>query len=615
MSDLGNIKYIKGSLRFKGATDENIGLPISLERTDKELEEYSRNTNLNLALLFDNERQKSTLFIPTCKFNLIFKNSYFGTAGLLNSNETYPYPPFNNNLYYSNVLADKQSQINYNCTEPIAWQGYPQYDEFKFIRTDYNISGWTTGENKHLSFQPDQSTFYNWYFHLTYAFSSTTASTMQYQINQDHSFTWVAGDGIPFMISKLIDGDGKPIIRFTCPMSHGLNVGESVVINIQNGTSCDGITTFEVYSLGNGYLDSELKIFNVYDVGYSCGVLFDGNEGTFKRITNILNTGETTSKYYVRIHKILTPYNQAVVTNSGFEFNALRTTRKFESKSLQPPYFGNKGRVSIKEDSQSYNVSFQEYLDIQGMVDNQRRPLTEVFVTVVNRGYFGWFNKPIKPNQPALKQGWEFNLGPELNNWWLSQTSLTQIPTNFWTNTTPFTNYIGEGSDPVISNLKFYYNRDLQVGDTILGDFCEWNDFEQTERVISDYYHKLQFNSSNFSIGPRTYQLGYYYKPHNKLTMKVYSPYVEVSNEGNPQNYRIENFPNYAYFSTSDQNFRWRDIYPYGFIDESNIGVDYTFMNGRHYLYENFFFKIIPEGTNSLSISTSVNDPIIDGCE
>ena len=120
MSDLGNVKYIKGSLRFKGATDENISLQIPLERTDKELEEYSRNTDLNLTLLFDNERQKSTSFVPTCKFNLIFKNSYFGTAGLLNSSETYPYPPFNNNLYYSNSLVDKTSQINFNCTEPIA---------------------------------------------------------------------------------------------------------------------------------------------------------------------------------------------------------------------------------------------------------------------------------------------------------------------------------------------------------------------------------------------------------------------------------------------------------------------------------------------------------------
>ena len=30
----------------------------------------------------------------------------------------------------------------------------------------------------------------------------------------------------------------------------------------------------------------------------------------------------------------------------------------------------------------------------------------------------------------------------------------------------------------------FYYNLDLKIGDTIDGDFCEWNDYEQIERVV-----------------------------------------------------------------------------------------------------------------------------------
>ena len=47
MSDLGSNRYIKGSLRFKGATDEDISLQIPIENTIKELEEYTRNTNLN----------------------------------------------------------------------------------------------------------------------------------------------------------------------------------------------------------------------------------------------------------------------------------------------------------------------------------------------------------------------------------------------------------------------------------------------------------------------------------------------------------------------------------------------------------------------------------------
>lgn len=615
MSDLGSTRYIKGSLRFKGATDEDISLQIPIENTIKELEEYTRNTNLNLAQLFDTERQASTIFVPTCKFNMVFENAYEGVTGKLVNNQNYPYPPFNNNLYYSNTLEDKQSQIGYNCTEPIAWIGYPQYDEFKFIRTDYGIPGWTIGANKHIKFQASETTFYNWYFHLTYAFSSTTATTMQYQTGTTTTNSWTAGDGIPFIMNKTNDGDGKPMLRFVCPCPHGLTPGEYVSLSFQTGGNCNNIQAFEVYNLGNGFVDSELTIFDVYDVGYLCSVFMDGVQGTFKRVLDINNIDETTSKYYVRLHKILTPYRQAIINNSGFENNALRTNKKFESKSLQPPYLNNQGRVSVKEDSLSYNVSFQEYLDLKGMIDNQRRPVSEIFVTVINRGYFGWFNKPNDLSNVSLRQGWDFNLGPQLNNWWSDQSSLTTIPTNFWNNPGTFDNY-EQNATPLVSQRAFYYNRDLNTGDTIYGDYCEWNDFDQKERVISDYYHKFTFNPDNFSIGPNIQnQLGYYYKPHHTLTVKQYSPYVEQSDEDNPQNFRIENFPNHAYYSVRNNDFRWRDLYPYGFIDETNVGVDYPFMNGRHYLYDNFFFKIIPEGTNVFNTSISVNDPIIDGCE
>jgi hypothetical protein len=39
-------------------------------------------------------------------------------------------------------------------------------------------------------------------------------------------------------------------------------------------------------------------------------------------------------------------------------------------------------------------------------------------------------------------------------------------------------------------------------------------------------------------------------------------------------------------------------------------------MNGRHYPYSNFMFRIIPEGTNISAINTIiVQDPTVDGCE
>jgi len=82
------------------------------------------------------------------------------------------------------------------------------------------------------------------------------------------------------------------------------------------------------------------------------------------------------------------------------------------------------------------------------------------------------------------------------------------------------------------------------------------------------------------------------------------------------KNFPLVNLPTYAFFSSYNNDFRWRDIYPYGFIDDIGRGVDRPFLNNKHYVHENFIFRLIPEGSNVNNINTTqVNDPITDGCE
>jgi len=61
--------------------------------------------------------------------------------------------------------------------------------------------------------------------------------------------------------------------------------------------------------------------------------------------------------------------------------------------------------------------------------------------------------------------------------------------------------------------------------------------------------------------------------------------------------------PDYSYFSTTYNALIWRDLYSYGFKDNSGNGVDHPFLNGKHYPYGNFIFRIIPEGTNYIESS------------
>jgi hypothetical protein len=74
--------------------------------------------------------------------------------------------------------------------------------------------------------------------------------------------------------------------------------------------------------------------------------------------------------------------------------------------------------------------------------------------------------------------------------------------------------------------------------------------------------------------------------------MRVFSDYIETGDIRN-----TVDIPDYSYFSTTYNSFIWRDIYEYGFKDAENNGVDYPFLNGTHYPYGNFIFRIIPEGT------------------
>jgi hypothetical protein len=97
------------------------------------------------------------------------------------------------------------------------------------------------------------------------------------------------------------------------------------------------------------------------------------------------------------------------------------------------------------------------------------------------------------------------------------------------------------------------------------------------------------------------------------MTIRVFSDYVET---GDIQ--FVDGVPSYAYFSNSDQQFRWRDLYSYGFIDNLGRGVDYPFLNRAQYPFKDVQFRLIPEGINYNSELLGVPfpvKPLIDGCE
>ena len=558
---------IPSSQQYKSAPFVDQEISLSLEQQSQQITEYDRSQSISLAQIYDNERQSCTIFRPTFKVNYLYANTYVGTTN---------YVPFLNRLYYVNA---EQSSVNN------IWKGFPQYYEFDFYRPDVT--------DQHIRYQSKSAYTYNWTYYVSYAHQNNYNKQLSYNLDGT-SLTWTASQGIPFFIQNSVQ-NGNNVISFQCVSPHGLSVGEYVELSF----NYDNINLFQVYSLGNGLFDSDTHIFNIYNVGYTGTTFANDVTGTFKRVINPDNIEETKSKYYVREHKIITNLDDCVMTKNGFEKNVFNEEKKFEYSSITP----NKvSRVSQKTSSNSFNITVKHDLDLNNVLDNQKRPVSELFLTIINKGYTGYFNKPT--NGVGLKQGWEFNLTKTSNYWWddSNLNSNTNILTSGYTLTSGVTK-------------TFYYNQNLMSGDTIDGDFCEWNDYEQLERVVSPYYHKLKYNQNVFQIteSSDTNAPGFYYEPHTPMTIRVFSDYVET---GELQ--FIDGIPSYAYFSNSDQEFRWRDLYGYGFIDNLNRGVDYPFLNFAQYPFKDVQFRLIPEGINYnsdlLGVSFPVK-PLIDGCE
>lgn len=572
---------ILGSLKYSTSPNVNDEIDISLTQNTKEIVDFDRIVDLSLETVYNNERQESTVFRPSTKFTVIFKNEFSGST---------IYTPYKNNLYYTNPIINASSQLLSSSPNTVPWEGHPQYQEFDFIRTDNNVVGYTTPPNNHVNFLNKSATTYNWTHYMSYPFKNDYTKQM-YAVDYDTvtSWSWVVSDGIPYLITLGSDFNGR-YIRFRSPVKHGLNVGEYVKLPI----TYNGESVFKVTKLGDFGYGSDEYIFNIKNVGFTGLTLSTNNTGTFKRIISKTNQNETTSKYYVRVHKIITNSNESVLVKSGFEQNIFKNTIKDEIATLTP---NNKQRSSIKEGSQSYTLSFNVDIDINPLRDNQNRPISKLYFTTIWKGFFGWTRK--------LKQGWDFNI-PLVNNqpssWWdeFNTLSNTIIPENTYT------------SETIPSQGPFFYNKDLISGNTLDGDFCEWNDFQQIERLISRYCHKIKFNNNWFYLtndNPQTNQFGYYYYPHNPIVIREFSDYIEESQVQN-----IVGLPDYSFYSNLSNGFRWRDLYPYGFIDQNNIGVNYPFTNGKHYPFVNTIFRIIPEGTNVKNIN-EIQDPLIDDCE
>lgn len=571
MRNDNEIRIVLGSKQYAGNTDKDIWIQPPLIGDRREFIEGDRSINVNQQVLFDNERQKSDKFRIAGKITNIFNNTISGKTS---------YDPFKNDLYYTNGINDATNGAS-------AWEGYPQFNEFTISRN--------SGINGHTTFVSKSASTYNWSTYITYVFSSTTAQTMSYT-NERFGITnygFKAGDGIPYVIDTS-SVNGKKLVYFYCATNH--NLKEGMYVNLS--TPINGKTTFKVYSLGDGSYGSESNVFSIYDMKFTPSNVQTGTFGNFKKIVNITNSGESTSKYYIRLNKVILTPKDGNIVKGGFENNPFPIKKKLEYSALTP---NQTQRVSVKEGSQTYSFTFDKDININGLIDNNGKPISELFFTIIERGYMGWFNKPyvnINGNQIALDIGWKFNiLKNTIDNWWDCTSTINKdnIPVESYT----------------FNNQQFYYNRLLNEGDILKGDFCEYNDIEQKEYVLSPMLHKYSFNQGLFyDNSTPNLPSGYAYQPHNPIKIREYSDYIETGSKD-----LVDNIPGYSWFSEFEETWFWRDLYQYGFIDSEGVGLNIPFINGAHYPFLNLLFLQYPLKRNVGVNTTLIKSLTNDNCE
>lgn len=567
------IRIVKGSKRFASAPDTDLMIQVPFNASKQNKVEGDRTVLLNIEERFNHERQISTKFRVTGKITNIFNNNIIVSTD---------YIPFANNLFYTNAVDAKLQNPN-GIPNYSDWKGYPQYEEFSFFRT--------VGVNGHINFIPKSAGTYNWSVYLSYPSSNYSGQTLIYNdeiYNQSNQF--VVHEGVPYVIKNRVV-NGKKMITFYCGYKHNLSVGDWVYLK----NPVNGKHFFEVYSLGDEYYGNEDKVFNIFNIGYVGSGFNDQSNGTFKRVLDVSNSGETMSRYYVRRHKILTESSNADVHKLGFENNPFPKKTKVEFSATTPD---NAQRVSVKDGTQTVGYSFDRDIDIIGLLDNHQRPITELFVTIINKGYMGWFNRPTQ--NTALEIGWDFNFKQNtIDTWWNKSNPHNK-------DIIPFGSYISNG-------ITFYYNDNLNVGDEIKGDICEWNDFEQREYVSSKMSHKYSFNPQilyGVTMGDMSRPYGYSYIPHYSVPIRAYSDYIEKGKKD-----KVTDIPDYSFYSDFNGEWRWRDIYPYGYVDSDGIGVDNPFLNNRHYAFKEIIFLQTPMQKNNNVLNDIIFEPITDNCE
>jgi hypothetical protein len=530
------IKYRLNETDSQRSVNEDGSIKIGVEQSNAPLPVGELNRIVDAAERFNKERNDSTCYRINGTISTLFSNVLFNTTGP-NSYETMlTNLNFRDKSYPSNTVDfDEEEDLTYqqaikqHLQEIDGWYGFYDPDISKVA-----LCLWNDMEPRRelFNFAPTNK-IKNW--ELTITYPALSADTFMTQ-----------GGLLCIEILPVTVGN-RNMIAITTPVKHGLRQGETVRVSGLSSPIFDGDYPVVRLGLDNGDM---LEQYFVIDIDPATTVSL----GINSRMTRMV--GEEPSIYYWRKFAKIPTVASLEMEDDDYDIYPLNF-----SKGL---YNDVNCQFVVNED-----------IDIEGVVDNLGRPLSEIYMTIIKTNSDQGAGAIFTNTESGIEM-------PYIGNTVSFPTSVPDI------------RRIHNGTSPIPHTPLD--NSVLITDSDYYGDVAAYNRFEVQEVILGEVRHK--FNTLNREAGGTiadpaiggdnegTFIMGnryesYFYKPHYKMELKEFSNYIE---QGDSSTVGI---PDYAE-DLGDGRWLWRDQLTIGFSDVSTTPVDYPFLNGCHYIHKNY---------------------------
>ena len=539
---------------------------------------------VNAREVFNNERQASPYYRILGTLNPLISNPLFNLADSAYQ-DAYTWKDFNysdSNGIFKFDTPVYPVNVNNNLKEKDGWFGYFDPNiEASGLCNFFDMEP----KRQRMSFVPDNTPYHSNFGNLTYNWELT----ITYPASVDSGHTMVNG-GLSIVDVQEATVATRQMTSFGVPCMHNLSIGDTVLIT--GTTGYDGQYLVQRVGLDNGdYQDS----YFVIDVPFIPNTI----NGTSRMIKYI---NDVPCSYYFRKFRRINVNGNRVISSGDSETYKLAFSENIYVDSL-------------------VQFAFNEDINVSGLTDNLGRPLSELYLTIIKTDSNGLFTN--------VSSGIETPFIPALN------TSIN--PTYSYLQNIPVINKIhngGTGSTASPFPSHFALENDVMsvynYNNDFYGDLVEYNTVQLNETILADIYHRFNtYNrqsspnltyivvsantnpnnlvpavSATISLGPR--QEGYYYKAHNLIKIRNFSNFFDTGDAN------TVDIPSYA-FQSPDGTYLWRTLLDIGFNETNVAPLDYPFLNGCHYMYDNYCFLLKrqdPFDLWNLYYSTYPADPI-----